>query len=110
MPSKSNPRELLTPAALHVLLSLVDGPRHGYGIKQDVVERTEGEMSLGPGTLYEAIHRLLGDGLIQDAGRDGRRKNYRLTRRGRRELESELARLDSVVRCARGKSLLREPR
>lgn len=110
MKRKSKPRELLTPAALHVLLSFVDGPRHGYGIQQDVDERTDGELRLGPGTLYEAIHRLLGRGLIEVAGQDGRRKNYRLTRRGRRELEDELARLDDLVRYARSKDLLGEPR
>lgn len=110
MTSKSKPRELLTPAALHVLLSLVDGPRHGYGIKQDVEDRTDGEMSLGPGTLYEAIHRLRANGLIEEAGREERRKNYRLTRQGRRELKAELARLDGVVRYARSKALLGDPR
>ena len=110
MTKKTKPRELLTPAALHVLLSLVDAPRHGYGIKQDVDERTGGELRLGPGTLYEAIHRLLAHGLIEDAGQEGRRKNYRLTRQGRRELKDELARLDGVVRYARSKALLEDPR
>lgn len=96
----------MSPAALHVLLSLVDGPRHGYGIKQDVEARTEGALRLGPGTLYEAIHRLRTNGLIEEAGRDQRRKNYRLTREGRKELKLELARLDEVVRYARAKALL----
>ena len=110
----TNPRELLTPAALHVLLSLVDGERHGYGIKQDVEERTEGAFKLGPGTLYEAIHRMVQSGWIEASpkspkatGREARRKSYRLTRLGRRQLETELARLDAVVTYARSKALLR---
>lgn len=107
MTSKSRrPRELLTPAALHVLLSLVDGPRHGYGIQRDVAERTGGKLKLGPGTLYEAIHRMLESGWIAHAGRDTRRKNYRLTGEGRRQLKAELARLESLVSYARSKALL----
>ncbi len=48
----------LTAVDLQILLSLASGPLHGYGIKLDVAERTEGEMQLGSGTLYEAIQRL----------------------------------------------------
>ena len=109
----TNPRELVTPATLHVLLSLVDGERHGYGIKQDVEERTGGALRLGPGTLYEAIHRMLKSGWIEESpkpskakGREARRKYYRLTRLGRRQLKTELERLDAVVAYARSKALL----
>ena len=104
--TQTTPRELLTPAALHVLLSLADGPRHGYGIKQDIEARTDGELSLGPGTLYEAIHRMLESGWIEEAGRDGRRKNYRLTREGKKQMGAELSRLEGIVRYARAKALL----
>jgi PadR family transcriptional regulator PadR len=109
----STPRELLSPAALHVLLSLANGKRHGYGIKMDVEARTEGALSLGPGTLYEAIHRMQKSGWIEETarpkgatGRDARRKFYRLTKLGRRQLQEELERLDGIVRYARSRELL----
>ncbi|HXV62338.1 MAG TPA: helix-turn-helix transcriptional regulator [Vicinamibacteria bacterium] len=97
----------MTPAVLHVLLSLADGERHGYGIKLDVEERTDGAIRLGPGTLYEAIHRLEKSGWIEETNHDERRKFYRLTRAGRRHLEKELNRLNEIIRFARSKALLR---
>jgi DNA-binding PadR family transcriptional regulator len=116
-PSTSTPRDLLTPATLHVLISLAEGDRHGYGIKLDVEERTRGELSLGPGTLYEAIHRMEGLGFIEvsprpkskrteGSGRGRPRKYYRLTREGRRQLEDELVRLRDLVQYARAHRLL----
>lgn len=110
------PRELLTPAALHVLLSLAEGERHGYGIKLDVEERTAGALSLGPGTLYEAIHRMEKSGWIEEPARrrdraktDPRRKYYRLTKEGRDRLKQELERLQDIVSYARARDLLRDP-
>jgi DNA-binding PadR family transcriptional regulator len=110
------PRELLTPAALHVLLSLAEGERHGYGIKLEVEERTAGAFSLGPGTLYEAIHRMEKSGWIEPSSRRGprskadpRRRYYRLTRDGRRRLEQELERMRDIVSYARARDLLRDP-
>jgi DNA-binding PadR family transcriptional regulator len=95
-------------------LSLAEGERHGYGIKQDVAERTDGALRLGPGTLYEAIHRMVQWGWIEATpksskatGREARRKSYRLTRLGRRQLKQELERLDAIVNYARSKALLR---
>ena len=51
------PAQDLTPIAFEVLLSLAGGPLHGYGIKLAVEARTEGELVLGSGTLYQAITR-----------------------------------------------------
>jgi len=108
----SGPRSLLTPAALHILMSLAEGERHGYRIKLDVEERTGGSLSLGPGTLYEAIHRMLRDGWIAEADAAGdtssRRKTYRISADGRRRMEAELERLEDIVRYARGHALLPE--
>ena len=106
----TRPREILTPAVLHVLLSLVDGVKHGYGIKLEVEERANGALELGPGTLYEAIHRMQKDGWIEEAGREARRKYYRLTPLGRRQLKAELSRLEGILRFARSKSLLKSER
>ncbi len=47
-----------TRAEFHVLLALLDGPRHGYGLMRDVGELSGGELQIGPGTLYTAVKRL----------------------------------------------------
>lgn len=99
-------------ASLHILMALADGPRHGHAVKEEIAARTDGELVLGPGTLYEAIHRMVRDGWLAEdaeatgADPDGRRKYYRLTASGRRALEAELARLERVVRDARARRLL----
>ena len=70
--SPAEPSRPLTPAVFEVLLSLVDGPLHGYAVMQQVEERTGGRIRLLPGTLYRAVHRLIEEGLIEeDAGRPG---------------------------------------
>ena len=63
-----NPESLLplSPAAFDILLALVDGERHGYGIMQEIARRSEGRVNVGPGTLYRSIRRLLTDGLIEE--------------------------------------------
>lgn len=102
----------LTAVDLQILLTLANGPLHGYGIKLDVAERTGGEMKLGSGTLYEAIQRLEQQGLIAlssppEGGEvDARRRYYRLLPEGERSLRAELERLASVLRRGRELDLL----
>ncbi len=105
-----NPRDLLTPAALHILLSVAGEQLHGYAIKHAVEARTEGALSLGPGTLYEAIHRMANDGWIEEVEGGGRRRVYRITSARRGVLDDELRRLDEIVSFARGAALMPEPR
>ena len=81
--------------ALLVLLSLLDGPRHGYAISKDI-ERVTGRRP-GPGTLYGAISRLEGAGLIEARGEDARRKPYGLTPAGLEEAREELGKLAAVA-------------
>ena len=93
----------------HILLALTDGDRHGYGVIQDVEQRTGGEMRLGTGTLYTALAGLVDRALIVEprhrpAG-DERRRYYRLTTLGRAVLEGETARLDALVKQARRKGV-----
>lgn len=70
----------------HILLSLVDQPRHGYGIIQEVAARTRGSMELGAGTLYSAIKRIRAWGWVREvsgpAGEDQRRRYYGFDRGG----------------------------
>lgn len=108
--SPRSPRDLLTPAALQILLSLAGRDLHGYGIKQDVEARTDGALNLGPGTLYEAIHRMEADEWIQevDSEGDARKRVYRITSKGSAILQEELRRLDGIVRYARAERLLPE--
>lgn len=91
----------LTPQQFHILLSLVDGARHGYAILLEVKERTAGELKMGTGTLYTALARLVDLRLVLDADRqDARRRYYRLTPLGRAVLRAETARLEALVRHA----------
>lgn len=105
----------LTPAVFHILLALSDEDRHGYGIMKEVEMRTEGRMLLKPGTLYQAIKRLLDAGLIEQADErpddeinDERRRYYRLSGNGRAVMTAEAERLERLVAMARSKSILGE--
>lgn len=105
------PQRPLSPAVLHILLALVDGARHGYAIKQEAEQRSGGAVRLGPGTLYEAVQRLLDAGLVHEVGppddpangQQAQRRYYELTPRGRRVLRQEIARLGRIVEYGREK-------
>jgi DNA-binding PadR family transcriptional regulator len=95
----------LSPAAHHILLSLLRGDLHGYAIMQEVERLTEGAMRLGPGTLYTTLPKLLDAGLVEesahrDADDDERRRYYRLTAGGRAAVVEETQRLQRLVRYA----------
>lgn len=98
----------LTRAQFHILLTLADGSKHGYGIMQEIRERTEGALELGPGTLYRSIKQLLQRGLISEietpasgtAKLGERRKPYGLTGTGKIRLREEANRLKALVRWA----------
>jgi DNA-binding PadR family transcriptional regulator len=99
----------MTPSNLefHVLLALTDGPRHGYGIMQDVAALTSGKLTLGPGTLYSIIKRFVRAGLIEECEADAeRRRCYRLTRKGRALATEEAERLSALMRLVRQRRLL----
>jgi DNA-binding PadR family transcriptional regulator len=98
----------------HILLALADRERHGYGIMQEVEEKSAGTVRLGPGTLYGAIKRMLAAGLIEESTKrpalknddERRRCYYRLTSRGRSVLTEEVERLAALVRVAAAKRLV----
>lgn len=96
----------LSPAALHILLSLAGEERHGYGIMQEVARQSEGRYKLGPGTLYDNLQKLMKERLVEEIENaatraEPRRRYYKLTRSGRRLLSLEIARLESAVREAK---------
>src|SRR4051812_49047953 len=105
----------LTPVVLHILLALA-GERqgkHGYALAKEVEEVTDGQIRMGPGTLYGSIQRMIDSSLIEESTRraadDERRRYYKLTPFGRKVLELEGARLHAVIAIARDKTLLPEP-
>jgi DNA-binding PadR family transcriptional regulator len=94
----------------HILLSLVGSEQHGYGIMQEVLERTNGAVRIWPATLYGTLQRLISDGLIEESEErpapeldDARRRYYRLTPLGRRVLDLECERLREMLRMAQKK-------
>ncbi len=96
-----------TRAEFHVLLALLDGPRHGYGLMRDVGELSGGELQIGPGTLYTAVKRLRASKLISETDADAdRRRCYKLTRKGKTVVEDEARRMSDLVRVARKHGLL----
>jgi DNA-binding PadR family transcriptional regulator len=111
-----NPDALLplTPAIFHILLALAGGESHGYGIMLDVEKLTDGQIRLGPGTLYRSLQRMLVEQLIEEFDDPNnpdqeRRRNYRLTRFGRCVAQEEAKRLAALVVAAKAKGLLKEP-
>lgn len=112
------PEEMLplTPAVLHIMLALLDGERHGYGIMQEIAQRTGGKMRMGPGTLYGSLKRMIEDGLIEESGErpdpgldDERRRYYRLTAFGQRVIHAEIRRLEQIIQFAHAKQLVANP-
>lgn len=99
----------LRPVEFQILLSLASGDRHGYGIIIDAEERTAGAVRLDVGTLYRALRRMEEQGLLVPSGDDTgerRRREYTITRDGRRAARAEARRLAELVRAARGAELL----
>jgi DNA-binding PadR family transcriptional regulator len=105
-----------TPAALLplkqdvflILIAVAPGPRHGYAIMLDVLERSSGSLRLQSGALYRTIKQMVAQGLIAERAppaetddSDARRRYYRTTRFGEQVLEAESDRLAHLVRAAR---------
>lgn len=98
----------LSPATLHILLSLSGEDLHGYGIMQEIARQSQGKYKLGPGTLYDNLQKLIQREWVEELGHrpaddDPRRRYYRLTADGRGVLSAETARLADVVREARAR-------
>lgn len=105
----------LSPATLHILLSLAGDDLHGYGIMQEVARQSDGKYKLGPGTLYDNLQKLIDRTWIEELGRksgddDPRRRYYRLTATGQAILHAEIDRLSEVVREGRSRLKVLKPR
>ena len=86
-------------ASVLILISLADGPKHGYALIHDIKELADVE--LGPGTLYGALDRLEGLGLIESLPADDRRHPYRITAPGAVALRAHLDSLERVSAAGR---------
>jgi DNA-binding PadR family transcriptional regulator len=82
--------------SLLILVSLSDGPKHGYAIMADVEAGTG--RPLGPGTLYAALARLEERGFIEALEPVDRRRPYRLTALGATNLKEQLSGLEAFAR------------
>ena len=100
----------LSEATFLILLSLAPQPKHGYAIMKDVGALSNGRVQISTGTLYGALKRLLDQGWIErfdETVVEGReRKAYRLTVLGRRILDAETIRMQSLVTTARQRTAL----
>jgi DNA-binding PadR family transcriptional regulator len=97
----------------HILLALAGGEQHGYGIMQEVLNRSTGKVRLWPATLYGSIKRLVEADLIEESEErpapeldDARRRYYRLTPLGKRVLDAECERLEELVHSIRVKQAM----
>jgi len=97
----------------YVLLALADRNRYGLDIVREVELGTGGQIRLGPGTLYNAVKKMLAQSLIREVeapmddpgGVDPRRRYYGITPEGRERLAAETSRLEELVLAARGKNV-----
>jgi DNA-binding PadR family transcriptional regulator len=100
----------LSPAVFYILFALGEREKHGYAIMKEVEDVSGGKFTMGPGTLYTTIQRLLELGLIEETSTSSdserRRRSYRLSRRGRQTIEAELNRMESLVRSAQRRKLV----
>ena len=104
----------LKPKVLYILLTLADGPRHGYSIMQDVAARTDGQVRVWPTALYGTLRELENLDWIAESDQrptddDERRRYFALTPLGKRVLSAEVRRLEAIVGHARASRALRRP-
>jgi DNA-binding PadR family transcriptional regulator len=102
---------LLKPVETLILTMLTAGERHGYGIRKDILDHSEGRIELEAGGLYRHIRRLESDGLIEPAStrrasEDPRRIHYKLTAPGKRVLAAEMLRMRELVRLAEARRII----
>lgn len=99
----------LAPAAFLILLALAGGDKHGYAIMQDARQLSDSTVQIGPATLYTTIQRLLEADRIREVPgpekSDTRRRYYRLTAAGKTALNSEIARMEALVRKSKAMRL-----
>lgn len=97
----------LKPLVFQVLLALTEGERHGWSLVREVQQRTGGDRIL-PANFYRTLRWMLGEGLIEEAGRKDDRRYFRATTLGRDAARLEARRLQELLGDARTRRLLRK--
>jgi DNA-binding PadR family transcriptional regulator len=105
----------LKPIELLILTVLSAGNRHGYGIRQDILEQTNGSVAVEAGNLYRHLRGLEDDDLVGEvpppkSETDERRLYYRLTPLGKRVLAAEMQRLRALVNIAEERGIIARSR
>ena len=90
--------ETLTPQMYYILLVLMK-PRHGYEIMSEVSTLTNGEINVGPGTLYTLLSRFETEGYIVLDSVVDKKKIYKITTFGKKKLKQETDRLRQQIEC-----------
>ena len=112
-PSNSEQHRPISAQVFQILLAVSDKQLHGYAIIRDIKKRTGGRVTLTASTLYSAIKRMLGAGLIEESEErpvaeldDERRRYYGITKEGMRVLRCEAEWLEQLTKMAREKQVL----
>jgi len=113
-----DPRDLLPlkPDVFLILTVVARGEQYGYGIMQEAERLTDGRVRLQPGALYRRLRWMLEEGLLEemderpvpDTEDDERRRYYRVTALGRRVATAEAARMEELLRAARGAGVVED--
>ena len=90
----------MTETGFYILYSLRE-PNHGYGVVQNVERLTDGEIRLGPGTMYGSLSKMEKDGLIRFLREEEKRKIYVITELGNEVLDLEIKRIRRLYRTIR---------
>src|SRR5574341_498589 len=108
----TNSTSPLTPAVFYILLALSSGEHHGYGIMKQVEVDSLGKVTMGPGTLYGSLKRMLDAGLVKESDKrvdlemdDERSIDYQITGVGAQALAAELERYKDLVKLAQKRKL-----
>lgn len=98
--------ESLTESMFYVLMALCRGPMCGIDVAAFVRQKTGGEVSLGPATLYTILGKFERERMIEQIAVDGRKRTYRITAKGRQAYCAEAARLRRCVADAESEGML----
>ncbi len=107
--SNTDPAATLTPLMFQILVALSQGERHGYAIMQEIEERTEGEFSIGAGSLYRSIKQLLRAGFVEDIEKEhvrSQRRYYKITKIGKQRAAADARVFAEMVAWANDAELL----
>ena len=93
--------ETLTPQMFYILVVL-NVPRHGYEIMNEIMRITNDEIRVGAGTLYTLLSRFQNDGYIELVSEIDRKKIYQITKIGKYKLQEEKRKLEKQIKALNG--------